>query len=82
VAALLRPWEGPLRSPSDVNQLHAPVLRGFRLGGIEQLLLAEADGLDPVAVDSERIDQRFADRVGALLAELEIILAVAGAVGA
>src|SRR5262245_30942886 len=66
---------------ANVDQLHAAVLSRFGVGGPQKLLLAQADGFEPRRRDAERIDQGVADGVGALLAELEIVLAAASAVG-
>ena len=57
----------------DIDQLHAAVLGGFRIGAVEQLFLAEADGLDPFRSDSEGVDQRGANRLGAPIAQFEIV---------
>src|SRR6478735_9196676 len=71
----------PSAAAADVDQLHAAVFCRFRRGGLEQLLFAKPDRFDARWADAEWIDQRFADRVGALLAELEIVFAVSFGVG-
>ena len=68
-----------LTDGADVDQLHAAVLAILRIGGLEQLLLAETNRFDARRADAERIDQRFADRRGPLLAQLQIGLAAAPA---
>jgi hypothetical protein len=46
-ASRLLPGHDELRSSfPDVDQLHAAIFGGLRVGGIEQLLLAKADSLD------------------------------------
>src|SRR5271154_3462944 len=46
--------------------------------GIDELLLAEADGLNPLRRNLEGIDQRVADGVGPALAQRHAVLAPAG----
>ena len=57
----------------DIDQLHAAVLGGFGISAVEQLLLAEANGLDPLRSDSEGVDQRRANGLGAPVAQFEIV---------
>jgi len=79
----LQRWRrAPRRSPrnlsaADIDKLHPAIFRRLRIGAVEQILLAETDRLDAGWVDPERIDQRLANGVRALLAELEIGFAVA-----
>ncbi len=61
---------------SDIYQLHAPVFSGFGIAPIEQLFLAKAHSFDTCGPDPEGVDQRFPNGIGALLAQLEIILTV------
>src|SRR5262245_33939362 len=68
-------------SSRTTDQLHAAVLGRLGIGRPQKLLLAQADGFEPRRCNAERIDQGVADGVGTLLAELEIVLAAASAVG-
>src|SRR5258708_2458408 len=64
-------------SAADIDQLHSAVFSSLGNSRLEQLLFAKADSLDTRGADPEWINQCFANRVGALLAKLEIVFAVA-----
>ena len=59
--------------PADVDQLDAPVRGRVGFARVEQLLFAKSHGLDPPSADAEGVDQSFANGVGTLLAELEVV---------
>jgi NAD(P)H-dependent flavin oxidoreductase YrpB (nitropropane dioxygenase family) len=48
---------------------------------ILQLFFAQPDGVENAGIDAERIDQGFADGLGAPLAEFEIVFAAADCIG-
>src|SRR5689334_13626659 len=62
---------------ADRDDLDLLIDRRRGLRGIEQLLLAEADGLQAFDRDLEGIRQDVADRVGAALAQDHVRLALA-----
>jgi len=59
---------------ADIDQLDAAIFRGIGLAAVQQLLFAQSDGFYPRRRNAERIDQRIPDRIGPLLAQLEIML--------
>src|SRR5947209_16501999 len=64
-----------------IDQLDAPIFGRIGMARLEQLLFSHTDGLNARRADAERSDKRIADRIGALLTELEVIFAAADRVG-
>src|SRR5262249_49545449 len=64
-----------------VDDLHAAILVGEGIVLVLELLLAEADGRQMIAVDMIGLDQEILDRIGAPMRQREILGVAALGVG-